>query len=290
MYPEFHIKLFSLEFDLPLFGTMMAIGVLFFAIITLRLFHKHKIDETTIDKLIIIIAIAGAMFAIGAHCFDSLWHSIEEAKESGTFVWRWSGITYSGGLLTAIATYLVAYYFILRSERHLLFERLDIVVVGLCVAHAFGRIGCFLGGCCYGKVVEPHTFLSVYYPIVYPTTYKWVLPTQLYESCFLFIFAAVLFFFVKKNRSAWYLIGYNVFRFFLEYLRGDDRGFSPFGFLSPSQFLSIIMLLMGIALLIWRKKIENWLTKKDFNPLLATDANIDVATDESNKEDGSINE
>ena len=68
MYPEFHIKLFSLEFDLPLFGTMMAIGVLFFAIITLRLFHKHKIDETTIDKLIIIIAIAGAMFAIGAHC------------------------------------------------------------------------------------------------------------------------------------------------------------------------------------------------------------------------------
>ena len=73
-------------------------------------------------------------------------------------------------------------------------------------------------------------------------------------------------------------------------MRGDDRGFSPFGFLSPSQFLSIIMLLMGIALLIWRKKIENWLTKKDFNPLLATDANIDVATDESNKEDGSINE
>ena len=78
---------------------------------------------------------------------------------------------------------------------------------------------------------------------------------------FLFGLFATLLFFVKKNRSAWYLIGYNVFRFFLEYLRGDDRGASPFGFLSPSQFLSIVMLLMGIALLIWRKDIEKWLMK-----------------------------
>ena len=46
-----------------------------------------------------------------------------------------------------------------------MFFFLDIIVVGLCVAHGFGRIGCFFGGCCYGKTVEPHTFLSIYYPI-----------------------------------------------------------------------------------------------------------------------------
>ena len=163
----------------------------------------------------------------------------------------------------------------MRDDRHNIFFYLDIVVLGLAIAHGFGRIGCFCGGCCYGKTVEPHAFLSIYYPINDARTiWEWVLPTQLYEAAFLFVFALGLFF-IKKNRTAWYLIGYNVFRFFLEYLRGDDRGASPFGFLSPSQFMSIIMLLMGIALLIWRKDIEKWLTKFNVQKPIVVEVNSD---------------
>ncbi len=257
MLPE--ISIFGLE--LPMFGIMISIGVICFATLSIHLFRKAGASEQKIDKLIITVALAGGMFALSAAFFDALWHNISEYKETGVFIWEWWGITYSGGLFGAIIAYLVAYYFIMRDDRHNIFFYLDIVVLGLAIAHGFGRIGCFCGGCCYGKTVEPHTFLSIYYPVNDARTlWEWVLPTQLYEAAFLFIFALGLFF-IKKNRSAWYLIGYNVFRFLLEYLRGDDRGASPFGFLSPSQFMSIIMLLMGIALLIWRKDIEKWLTK-----------------------------
>lgn len=276
MLPE--ISIFGLE--LPMFGIMISIGVICFATLSIHLFRKAGASEQKIDKLIITVALAGGMFALSAAFFDALWHNISEYKETGVFIWEWWGITYSGGLFGAIIAYLVAYYFIMRDDRHNIFFYLDIVVLGLAIAHGFGRIGCFCGGCCYGKTVEPHTFLSIYYPVNDARTiWEWVLPTQLYEAAFLFVFALGLFF-IKKNRTAWYLIGYNVFRFFLEYLRGDDRGASPFGFLSPSQFMSIIMLLMGIALLIWRKDIEKWLTK--FN------VQKPIVVEVSNKENESV--
>ncbi len=270
MLPE--INIFGLE--LPMFGIMISIGVLCFAFLSIRLFRKAGASEEKIDKLIIAVALAGGMFALSAAFFDALWHNISEYKETGIFIWEWWGITYSGGLLGAIVAYLVAYFLIIRDERHNIFMYMDIVVLGLAIAHGFGRIGCFCGGCCYGKTVEPNTFLSIYYPINDArTVWEWILPTQLYEAAFLFIFAGCLWF-VKKNRSAWYLIGYNVFRFFLEYLRGDDRGASPFGFLSPSQFLSIVMLVMGILLLVFRKRIENWLIKfNKVNPKLEETTN-----------------
>ena len=255
------INIFGIQ--LPMFGLLISLGVICFTILSIRLFRKAGASEEKIDKLIITVAIAGGMFALSATFFDALWHNLSEYKTNGEFVWEWWGITYSGGLLGAIISYCIAYYFIMRYERHEMFFFLDIVVIGLALAHGFGRIGCFCGGCCYGKEVDPNTFLSVYYPINDSrTVWAWVLPTQLYEAAFLFLFSGALFF-IKKNRSAWYIIGYNVFRFFLEYLRGDDRGASPFGALSPSQFLSIIMLIMGICLLIFRTRIENWLKTKN---------------------------
>ena len=255
------INIFGIQ--LPMFGLLISLGVICFTILSIRLFRKAGASEEKIDKLIITVAIAGGMFALSATFFDALWHNLSEYKTTGEFVWEWWGITYSGGLLGAIISYCIAYYFIMRYERHEMFFFLDIVVIGLALAHGFGRIGCFCGGCCYGKEVDPNTFLSVYYPINDSrTVWAWVLPTQLYEAAFLFLFSGALFF-IKKNRSAWYIIGYNVFRFFLEYLRGDDRGASPFGALSPSQFLSIVMLIMGICLLIFRTRIENWLKTKN---------------------------
>ncbi len=243
------------------YGIMLAIGIIAFALIELWLFRKNNISENAINNLIVICALSGAMFAIGALCFDGLWHSIEEAHKNGKFVWNWNGITYSGGLFSAIITYFIIYFIIEKNERHLMFQRLDLIVIGICIAHSFGRIGCYFGGCCYGKEVPANTFTAIPYFVNGEQAY--VLPTFFYESLFLVILAIVLFFFVKRNRTSWYLIGYNTFRFFIEFLRGDDRGYSPFGFLTPSQFLGIIMIILGIILIIWRTKIEQWLKTKN---------------------------
>lgn len=282
MKPELNI--FGIE--IPTFGLMIATGVLFFVLIIIKLFRKKGASEATIDNLIIVCALTGGMFALGASFFDSLWHTITEYNATGIWNWRMYGITFSGGLFTGIISYFIIYYFIMKYQRENMLYFFDYIVIGLCVAHAFGRIGCFFGGCCYGKEVEPHTFLSVYYPISYSKK-AWVLPTQLYESAYLFMLAGILAFVVKKNRTSWYLIGYNTFRFFLEYLRGDDRGSSPFGFLTPSQFMSIIMLILGILILIFRDKIEKWLLSK--NATIAISVNDTKDTELSNETKDSNN-
>ncbi len=268
MKPEIYI--FGIE--IPMFGLMIATGILALTILVLHLFRRHNVSEYKIDQLIIITAASGAMFALGASFFDGLWHSLSEYKVTGTFKYEFYGITFSGGLLTAFTTYIIIYYIFSKYDRHMMFYYLDFIVIGICIAHAFGRIGCFCGGCCYGKVVPEGTFLSMMYPTDHGM--ENVYPTQLFESAFLFILTIILLFVIKKNRSAWYFISYNVFRFLLEFLRGDNRGSSPFGFLSPSQFLSIIMLIFGIILLIFRKQIENWLLNR----------NLKVTIEESNEE------
>ena len=116
-----------------------------------KFYREHKsIPSPEEFEITDEIYLAGGMFALSAAFFDALWHNISEYKETGVFIWEWWGITYSGGLFGAIIAYLVAYFLIIRDERHNIFFYLDIVVLGLAIAHGFGRIGCFCGGCCYG--------------------------------------------------------------------------------------------------------------------------------------------
>jgi phosphatidylglycerol:prolipoprotein diacylglycerol transferase len=79
-------------------------------------------------------------------------------------------------------------------------------------------------------------------------------PVQLYEALFLFILFGVLtFLYMKKDFKLTlplYLVFYGIFRFVIEYFRGDERG-KLFGsdIISPSQFWSILMVVIGVALL-----------------------------------------
>jgi phosphatidylglycerol:prolipoprotein diacylglycerol transferase len=125
---------------------------------------------------------------------------------------------------------------------------LDILSLAPCcitVAHAFGRIGCFFAGCCYGKPTD--SFLGVQFPKL-PVP---VHPTQLYEAAFLFfLFGSFSYLLLRRNfrhNLSLYLISYGVFRFAMEFLRNDHRGALVSG-LSPSQFWSILMVVLGAAL------------------------------------------
>ena len=80
-----------------------------------------------------------------------------------------------------------------------------------------------------------------------------LLPTQLFESAFCFLFAAVLTVLLRKQKrygltTGVYLVGYGVWRFVIEFFRSDDRG--AVGALSTSQFIGIFIILAGIALLL----------------------------------------
>ncbi|NLD26562.1 MAG: prolipoprotein diacylglyceryl transferase, partial [Acholeplasmataceae bacterium] len=130
-------------------------------------------------------------------------------------------------------------------------EILPVAPCGITVAHAFGRVGCFFAGCCNGK--HPHEtdffkFLAINFPP--DSQYSGLrYPTQLFEAIFLFILFGIMFYLVAKRGFIYtfpiYMVGYGIWRFFIEFLRDDDRG-EFIGSISPSQFWSIIMVLMAI--------------------------------------------
>lgn len=244
--------------DQPIYSWsfMVIIGVLFLTLVFFFRMRKLQVNDKTLDYLLIITTISGIFTYLGASFFDTLWHCLSNAMVDGKFVlanfkldFSVGGVTFEGGIITGIVAFLLIFPFALKKERYHILTYLDQIVIGVLIAHAFGRVGCYLGGCCYGK--ETDSWLGIYYPVAGATVY----PTQLYEAIFLFICFIVFFFFIKKNHTEKYLITYGIFRFFLEYLRGDDRGMSPFGFLTPSQFLSIIMVIGGIVCILVRKKL-----------------------------------
>jgi phosphatidylglycerol:prolipoprotein diacylglycerol transferase len=127
------------------------------------------------------------------------------------------------------------------------------------LAHAFGRIGCFCQGCCFGI---PSEHFGVIFPDYSPASLAYgsgtkVFPIQLLESFFLFGF--FIFLFRLRNSSfpqktARYLIFYGIVRFFLEFYRGDMRGnLMSLNFLSPSQFIATGLVLAGYCLLCNKK-------------------------------------
>lgn len=126
---------------------------------------------------------------------------------------------------------------------------LDLMIPSVALAQGFGRIGCFLAGCCYGK--ETDSWLGVVFTDsdFAPNGVK-VLPTQLFMAGGDILLVAVLLWYAAKRplrgrTSALYLILYSIGRFAIEFLRNDDRG--TVGMLSTSQFIAIFTFVVGLV-------------------------------------------
>lgn len=149
------------------------------------------------------------------------------------------GSVFYGGLLGAMVTGGLYYK---KKGFPPVFADLTAMVAPL--FHTFGRIGCFLGGCCYGIPCD-FGFIYTQNPIAMANGVR-RFPVQLLEALFCFCLFLLLFSLFRRGRCknrllALYLGIYSVGRFFLEYLRGDDyRGFL-WG-LSTSQLISILLL------------------------------------------------
>lgn len=132
-------------------------------------------------------------------------------------------------------------------------EYSDIAASILPLGQSIGRIGCYLNGCCYG--IQYDGFLSVIYPV--GDTFVRVVPTWFIESGFCLLLFLFFHSISKRKRkgfyTAVYMIAYSVFRFFLEWVRGDEiRGL--WRGVSTSQILCVIMLVFGIVVLVYSNK------------------------------------
>lgn len=152
------------------------------------------------------------------------------------------GFVVYGGIITGV-TAIVVYCIVKKLN---CFEYLDLVCTSAVLNQAFGRLGCFMAGCCYGR--ETDSFLGVVFPegCIAPAGVK-LLPTQLFMA-----FGDLLIFFilillyrsekvnVKGVICGHYLLLYSIGRFLIEFVRGDaERG--HVGVLSTSQFIAIFI-------------------------------------------------
>ena len=161
------------------------------------------------------------------------------------------GIVFYGGFIGGAIGILIYTKFAKDVKDHR-DHLLDIYAVLTPLFHAFGRIGCFLGGCCYG--VESEFGFTVHNNTINPAINDVNrFPIQLVESaCNLLIFLFLLRLFKKsilESRLIYiYMLTYPVVRFITEFFRGDEiRGFF-FG-LSTSQWISIFLFVFALIIL-----------------------------------------
>ena len=166
-------------------------------------------------------------------------------------VWR-GGLVYYGGLIGAT----LACIFYLRMKKLPFWKVADILAPSIALGSVFGRIGCLLNGCCYGRACNlpwairfpPGNPLS-------PPTYP-VHPTQIYDSLLnlcLYAFLAWLYRRRKFDGQVFgvYLVCYAVLRSFVETFRGDYPEHQHYlgGWATPAHLVSILILAAGLVLL-----------------------------------------
>lgn len=229
--------------NVHMYGIMIAVGLLS-AFLIISLYSKYLSIDQKLSDFVFYDGVFSVLVGFGsASLFQSLYNFLENPSKGFKLG---GGITFIGGLIGGAAFFLVVYFILRKKLKINLLEILPVIPCAITIGHAFGRVGCFFAGCCYGKQTD-----SIF-GVVFPehTSLGKVHPTQLYEAAFLFILFGILSYLLLAKKYKYtmsvYLIAYGTFRFLLEFLRGDDRG-SFLGILSPSQFWSAIMILIGIG-------------------------------------------
>lgn len=228
--------------NVHMYGVMIALGILL-CFLVLYLYAKRLgvspalVDFTFYDGVFSIV-----FGFLAAALVQAMLNYIEHPERGFRFG---SGITVVPGLIGGACFFLLV-YFLLRKRMSLhLLDILPVIPCCITIAHSFGRVGCFFAGCCYGRETD-----SVF-GVTFPGHTHAVHPTQLYEAIFLLLLFLILSFLVLRLRCPYtlsiYLVAYGIFRFCIEYLRGDDRGQIFGGALTPSQVGSILYLLLGVS-------------------------------------------
>ncbi len=257
------IQIFSLS--IPLYGLFSVLGVAVAA--TVGFFFAKSKDVHAFD--FICAAVFALLFAlVGSKLLFILvtLRPIIEGLKAGTLTVTQllqGGFVFYGGLLGgAFGLWLYGKCFKTNMQPYY-----AVFATVLPIGHAFGRVGCYFAGCCYG--VEYDGFLSAPYWGEFidawgnPTgsgfspVEQYRLPVQLFEAAFLvglFVVLTVLFFKKRENNrnAVVYLLSYGLWRFFIEFFRGDSgRGV---WLLSTSQWISLCIVLVVVGWLFYQKR------------------------------------
>ncbi len=183
------------------------------------------------------------------------------------------GLAYYGGLVVGSWSAMR----VIKRDGLPVLKVADVTFIGVSLGLAAGRLGCFLGGCCYGLPTDSWPGLA--FPAWSPASEGQfregmlthpgqpslpVHPTQLYEALGCLLIAVILNVWGPRHKrfdghiSLMFLTLYAILRFGLEFLRADDRGLY-FG-VSTSQWISIVI--VAAVAVVWQRAMASNLQAK----------------------------
>ncbi len=251
MYPYINIG----ELSLPVYGLLIISSYIIGLYLTVPIGKKYGLLKE-------YILVAGSFCAlgllIGAKILYMLTNLPDFVKNQELYAnntlyqnleYLFSGYVFYGGLIGAIiGLYIYCHIFKFNFGTFI-----NVLTPLIPFTHAFGRIGCFFGGCCYGIEYNGLGHIDFAYNELSPHLHEVSrFPVQLLESILNLILFIFIYRYSRKVQPVGktlgiYLVFYSIIRFLLEFLRGDViRGFL-LG-LSTSQWISLILLPLGIYL------------------------------------------
>jgi phosphatidylglycerol:prolipoprotein diacylglycerol transferase len=237
------------------YGFMIAIGVI--TAVAYMYFQGKKELGLTFDQANSLFLLIFLAAFVGGKLFLFFEDPGKYAKSPGALIGG-RGFVFYGSFLLAVPTML--WYF--RKQKLDSFKMLDVMAITTCLVHMFGRLGCFLAGCCYG--LPTTSMLGVVFsdPLCQAQPKGVPLhPTQLYESFYIFLVMLFLLF-MRARRKFYgqlfllYLMLYAAGRSVLEIFRGDEeRGYIIGKYISHSQFIAfLIIIVTAFVYMRWSKR------------------------------------
>jgi len=248
-------------FSIHTYGVMMALGFLAGLGNWVLLGRRDGRSPQFCTDLMFWVMVAGLAGARTAYVLEN-WPAYAADPLSIIRVDQ-GGLVFYGGFAAAGAAVVM----FARRHREPLAGLFDFVVTSVPLAHALGRIGCFLNGCCFGSCTAAATRVAFpRHSIPWTSQVREGLidgnataslpvhPVQLYEAAFNFaVYGLLVWLFRRKLRAgmvtAIYLVLYAIGRFSLEFVRGDRGERLAVQQFSIGQFVSLLVLAAGVALL-----------------------------------------
>jgi phosphatidylglycerol:prolipoprotein diacylglycerol transferase len=257
-----HIHISELNLPFPIYGALYFIGIAVAAVVAVFICKKRELPKYDIVYSAVYSMIGAAVGAKLLFIIISLNDVLEITSSYGLGFWDTMLVLMKGGFVFYggfIGGFLGLLIYVKQFKMKLL-PFLDVYAAVVPLGHAFGRVGCLFGGCCYGIeydgpfAVVYHSSLNVSTPLNTP-----LLPMQLIEALgLLLIFAVVLTVYLKGAKPGTvpvvYILCYSVMRFTLEFLRSDSERGSFLG-VSTSQWISLALIaIVIISVIFYRSK------------------------------------
>lgn len=230
------------------YGLMIALGFLLCVIMAMYRAKKYELNSEAVLDIALFGIVAGFL---GSKLLFVIVEFPAFLKNPMQILGSEGFVVYGGVIAGVLAGVIYC-----RVKKLEFFKYFDLAAPSIALAQGFGRIGCFLAGCCYGR--ETDSVFGVTFPAgsMAPAGVK-LIPTQLLSSAGDFIVVLILILFHKRSRhtgdvGALYMLLYGVGRFVLEFFRSDDRG--TVGILSTSQAISIAVVIGAVLLFVWNRK------------------------------------